>query len=175
MGVEAGPVGLGAAAAGTVLAASSARRVVTIALDAAQQAEVKAGDRVTITLPGGQATPGVVSSVGKVATGGSTPTVTVLVTPADPAATGSLDQAPAQVSLTTASVQDALVVPVNALMARASGGYPGGGGRAGGGAPPGPRHPRGFSRPPRPGPGHPPPPPPPPPRAGPPPPPPRPP
>ncbi len=121
--VTAVPASLGAPAAGTVLAASSARRVVTIALDAAQQAEVKAGDRVTITLPGGQATPGVVSSVGKVATGGSTPTVTVLVTPADPAATGSLDQAPAQVSLTTASVQDALVVPVNALMARASGGY----------------------------------------------------
>src|SRR5258708_14128063 len=123
MGVEAGPVGRGGPAAGTVLAARSARRVVTIALDAAEQAEVKAGDRVTITLPGGQATPGVVSSVGKVATGGSTPTVTVLVTPADPAATGSLDQAPVQVSLTTASVQDALVVPVNALMARASGGY----------------------------------------------------
>ena len=121
--VTAVSVSLGAPAAGTVLAASSTRRVVTIALDAAQQGEVKAGDRVTITLPGGQATPGVVSFVGKVATGGSTPTVTVLVTPADPAATGSLDQAPVQVSITTASVNDALVVPVNALMARASGGY----------------------------------------------------
>jgi hypothetical protein len=106
-----------------VLQASSTRRVVTIALDAAQQAEVKAGDRVTITLPDGQAAPGVISSVGKVATGGSAATVTVLVTPADPAATGSLDQAPVQVSITTASVKDALVVPVDALLARASGGY----------------------------------------------------
>ena len=114
---------LGGPASGTVLQASSTRRVVTIALDTAQQAEVKAGDRVTITLPNGQTTPGVVSSVGKVATGGSTPTVTVLVTPTDPAATGTLDQAPVHVSITTASVKNALVVPVNALMARASGGY----------------------------------------------------
>ena len=113
---------LGAPAAGTVLQASSTRRVVTIDLDAAQQSEVKVGDRVTITLPDGQAAPGVVSSVGKVATGGSTPTVAVLVTPTDPAATGSLDQAPVQVSITTASVKDALVVPVNALLAR-PGGY----------------------------------------------------
>jgi Putative peptidoglycan binding domain len=121
--VTAVPASLGAPASGAVLQASSTQRVVTIALDAAQQAEVKAGDRVTITLPNGQTTPGVVSSVGKVASGGATPTVTVLVTPTDPAATGSLDQAPVQVSITTASVKDALVVPVNALMARASGGY----------------------------------------------------
>jgi hypothetical protein len=121
--VTAVPASLGAPASGAVLQASSTQRVVTIALDAAQQGEVKAGDRVTITLPNGQTTPGVVSSVGKVASGGATPTVTVLVTPTDPAATGSLDQAPVQVSITTASVKDALVVPVNALMARASGGY----------------------------------------------------
>ena len=55
----------------------------TIALDAAQQSEVKTGDRVTITLPGGHTTPGVVSSVGKVASSssGGTPTVTVLARP----------------------------------------------------------------------------------------------
>ena len=40
----------------------------TIALDAAQQSEVKVGDQVTITLPNNQTTPGVVSSVGTVAT-----------------------------------------------------------------------------------------------------------
>src|SRR5215467_13003971 len=64
---------LGAPAAGPVLAATSTRRVVTIALDAAQQAQVKPGDKVAITLPTGRVTPGVVSSVGKVATGGSSP------------------------------------------------------------------------------------------------------
>jgi len=45
------------------------------------------------------------------------------VTPTDPAATGNLDQAPVTVSITTASVKDALVVPVDALLALAGGGY----------------------------------------------------
>jgi peptidoglycan hydrolase-like protein with peptidoglycan-binding domain len=114
---------LGAPAAGAVLQGSSTRRVVTIALDAAQQSEVAVGNRVTITLPDGQTTPGVVSSVGSVATGGSSPTITVLVTPADPRAAGALDQAPVTVSITTASAPDALVVPVDALLARSGGGY----------------------------------------------------
>jgi len=117
------PASLGAPAAGTVFAATSTRRVVTIALDAAQQAEVKAGDKVTITLPTGQATPGVVAMVGKVATTGSTPTVPVTVRLTDPKAAGALDQAPVTVSITTASVKNALVVPVDALLARASSGY----------------------------------------------------
>src|SRR5262249_55156044 len=52
------PGSLGAAAAGPVLAATSARRGVTIALDAAQQSEGKAGDKVMITLPTGRVTPG---------------------------------------------------------------------------------------------------------------------
>jgi len=114
---------LGAPAAGPVFAATSARRVVTIALDAAQQSQVKAGDTVAITLPTGRVTPGVVASVGKVATGGTSPKVTVIVTLAHPRAAGALDQAPVTVSITTASVKDALVVPVGALLARAAGGY----------------------------------------------------
>ncbi len=117
------PASLGAPAAGTVLAATSARHVVTIALDAAQQSQVKAGDTVIITLPSGRVTPGVVSSVGKVATGGNNPTITVTVTLNHPKAAGALDQAPVTVSITTATAKNALVVPVNALLARASGGY----------------------------------------------------
>src|SRR5262249_28628219 len=88
------PASLGSAAAGPVLAATSARRVVTIALDAAQQSEVQAGDKVAITLPTGRVTPGVVAAVGKVATGGTSPKVTVLVALAHPKAAGTLDQAP---------------------------------------------------------------------------------
>jgi multidrug efflux pump subunit AcrA (membrane-fusion protein) len=45
------------------------------------------------------------------------------VTPSDPAATGTWDQAPVQVTVTTASVPGALVVPVTALLARSGGGY----------------------------------------------------
>jgi hypothetical protein len=117
------PASLGAPAAGTVLAATSARHVVTIALDAAQQSQVKAGDKVMITLPTGRVTPGVVSTVGKVATSGSNPTITVIVTLKHPKAAGALDQAPVTVSITTAAVKNALVVPVGALLARAAGGY----------------------------------------------------
>jgi peptidoglycan hydrolase-like protein with peptidoglycan-binding domain len=117
---------------GPVLSATSTKRRVTIALDAASQADVKVGDPVTITLPDNSTTPGHVSYVGTVATapsadqgggGGGSPTIEVDVTPSDPAATGSLDQAPVSVSIVTASIQNALVVPVNALLALATGGY----------------------------------------------------
>jgi Putative peptidoglycan binding domain len=116
----------------TFLLATSTARAVTIDLDAAQQSAVEPGDQVTITLPNNQTTPGVVSTVATVATapssldgsnGSSTPTVTVEVTPTDPAATGSLDQAPVEVSITTASAKSALVVPVVALLAVSGGGY----------------------------------------------------
>src|SRR5215469_10444070 len=106
-----------------VLFATSTARQVTVALDAAEQSYVKAGDTVMVTLPDGKATPGRVSSVGKVATSSGTPTVTVEVRPLHPAATGSLDQAPVHVAITTATVKNALVVPVAALLALGSGGY----------------------------------------------------
>jgi hypothetical protein len=114
-----------------ILQASSTIRQVTVALDPAQQSQVKVGDRVTITLPDNQTTPGRVVSIGTVATAppsngggsGGPPTIEVDITPLDPAATGRLEQAPVQVSITTASVTRALVVPVNALLALASGGY----------------------------------------------------
>ena len=59
---------LGGPVSGPVLAATSDRQVVTIPLDASDQSEVKAGDAVSIMLPDGTTTPGVVSSVGSVAT-----------------------------------------------------------------------------------------------------------
>jgi peptidoglycan hydrolase-like protein with peptidoglycan-binding domain len=125
---------LGAAAqAGAALAtATSTARQVIVKLDATQQAAVKVGDQVAITLPDTSTTPGVVSTVGTVAVAAasndqpgqtSTPTIEVDVTPTDPAATGKLDQAPVLVAITTASVTDALVVPVAALLAVSGGGY----------------------------------------------------
>ncbi|HEY6789996.1 MAG TPA: hypothetical protein VI365_22070 [Trebonia sp.] len=119
---------LGGSAAGPVLAATSDQHVVTIPLDASQQSQVQAGDKVTVTLPDGAVTPGVVSSVGTVATttsgsSGSTTTIPVQVTLADPGAAGTLDQAPVTVNITAASVKNALAVPVTALLAQASGGY----------------------------------------------------
>jgi hypothetical protein len=122
---------LGAPATGPVLQASSTARTVSVALDADLQSEVKAGDRVTITLPDGSTTPGTVTSVGKVATapsnnsGGSDsgPTLPVTIRPTNPTATGSLDQAPVLVAITERTVHNVLAVPVNALLALAGGGY----------------------------------------------------
>ncbi|MEV3872963.1 peptidoglycan-binding protein [Streptomyces sp. NPDC049906] len=116
--------GTSAGPGAVVLEGSSTQRQVTVDLRASQQADVKAGDEVTISLPNGQSTPGVVSSVGKVATkSGESMTVQVLIKPSKPKATGQLDQAPVQVSIVSGSVEDVLSVPVNALLARAGGGY----------------------------------------------------
>jgi hypothetical protein len=120
---------LGGPADGPVLTATSDRHVVTIPLDASQQSEVKAGDTVSITLPDGTTTPGVVSSVGTVATtsgsGGSpTTTIPVQVKLTDPGAAGSLDQAPVTVNITTeSSPGPVLAAPVTALVAQSPGGY----------------------------------------------------
>lgn len=116
---------------GAVLGVSSTRRVVTIALDASQQSSIKVGDPVEITLPDNSTTPGHVSFVGTVASapsndqggGSSGPTIEVDVAADHPAATGRLDQAPVDVSITTATVRNVLAVPVNALVALAGGGY----------------------------------------------------
>jgi hypothetical protein len=114
---------LGAAASGPVFSATSARHVVTISLAAADQSEVKKDDPVTVTLPDGSVTPGVISSVGKVASGhGSSAKITVLVRLRHLGAAGHLDQAPVTVTITTSRVRNALAVPVAALVAR-PGGY----------------------------------------------------
>jgi hypothetical protein len=139
-----------AQAGGTVMQATSTIRQVQVALSAAQQTSMAVGDKVSITLPNNRTTRGAVSSVATVATcpssagsggsgsspaapgtdtcssgtsGSTTPTITVDVTPSDPAATGTWDQAPVEVGITTASVRGALVVPVTALLARSDGSY----------------------------------------------------
>jgi peptidoglycan hydrolase-like protein with peptidoglycan-binding domain len=141
----------GSARAGeTVMQGTSTTHQVRVALSASQQTSVAVGDKVSITLPNNHTTGGVVSSIGAVATcpsssgsggsgsssaapgtdtclssnsGNTTPTIAVGVTPSHSAATGRWDQAPVQVGITTASVPNALVVPVTALLARAGGDY----------------------------------------------------
>jgi peptidoglycan hydrolase-like protein with peptidoglycan-binding domain len=120
---------LGDSAARQVLTATSNRHVVRISLNASAQSQVKAGEKVTVTLPDGAATPGVVSWVGTVATttsgGGGNPgaTIPVQVKLTHPRAAGTLDQAPVTVNIITSTVHDVLVVPVTAPLAQASGGY----------------------------------------------------
>jgi peptidoglycan hydrolase-like protein with peptidoglycan-binding domain len=114
-----------------VLQASSTRRVVTAAVDPALQTQLKDGDAVSVTLPDDQATSGVITDVGTVAVapsnggngGSGTPIIDVTVTLDDPSATGTLDQAPVSVAITTATAKDVLSVPVTALVALLEGGY----------------------------------------------------
>ena len=64
-------VGAPATPGTVVLTTSSTTPVVTIDLDAGEQGEVKAGDPVSITLPDGSITPGVVSQISRVASSSS--------------------------------------------------------------------------------------------------------
>jgi len=92
---------------------------------------VAAGQPVSIELPSGTSTPGVVTAMGPpppVGAGGpsssSSGSSTVLtVTPEDPTATGSADGEAVQVSLVVQSVRHVLAVPVAALLALSGGGY----------------------------------------------------
>ena len=115
---------------------SSSRHDVAIQLDVSEQSQVKVGDRVLVTLPDNRNTPGVVVSVGKVATtpsggqGGpgsapasSSPAIPVHVRLLHSSDAGTLDQAPVNVLITTAHLSNVLVIPVTALVALAGGGY----------------------------------------------------
>lgn len=135
------PATVGGPATGPMVTGTTTTRQITVPLSATQQSAVHAGDAATITLPDNRTTAGTVTSVSTVATSasgsggsggsgssagsgsGSAPTVEVDITPTDPAATGSLDQAPVQVEITTGRVDNALVVPVTALLATIGGGY----------------------------------------------------
>jgi hypothetical protein len=96
-----------------------------------QTALVRAGNRVTITLPDGSTTPGRVRTVSSVASAAhdpgangsdGPPTIQAVVSLKKPADTGSLDQAPVTVTVVGDSVRNATVVPITALVALAGGG-----------------------------------------------------
>src|SRR6185437_9682101 len=130
---------------GGVLQATSTVRQVVAQVDTTQQDHVAPGAQVSIVLPNTQTTPGVVTSVSSQVnapssgssgsagssgsssssssngSGSSPDTVDVDIKMNDPSAAGSIDQAPVQVNITTATVHDALVVPIDALLAEPSG------------------------------------------------------
>jgi len=145
-GLGTGAVPGGAATPGaTVLTGSSLTPVVTMDLDASMQTQVAAGNKVSITLPDGSVTPGVISSISTASTssssssssspsssssangsgnsGPSAATITVVVSLTSAKAAGSLNQAPVQVTITTGAVSNVLIVPVDALLAQTGGSY----------------------------------------------------
>jgi hypothetical protein len=128
----------GTAAPGTpVLSGTSPNRVVTAELETGQRSTVRAGDHVDVTLPDVDPLRGRVTSVGQVATtpvadqgngpqqgGGNLDLATVPVTIAVTLPRGfGLDQAPVNVTITTDTRRDVLLIPIAALLARPGGGY----------------------------------------------------
>jgi peptidoglycan hydrolase-like protein with peptidoglycan-binding domain len=113
---------------GPVLSYTGTTRIVTVRLDVDKQQWVKAGITATVELPDGKRVQGTVTGVGTVATtrtanNQETTTIDVTVAVADQNALGALDEAPVDVILQTEQRQNVLVVPVNALVALAEGGY----------------------------------------------------
>jgi peptidoglycan hydrolase-like protein with peptidoglycan-binding domain len=123
-----GQVGAPARPGAPVLSATSDKLHVRVDLDASQQGEVKKGDRVQITLPGNTPVTGRVAGFGRVAqaeqgTQAADATIPTFISLDDPAKAGGLDQAPVQVDITTKGVDNALSVPVTALVGKSGGGF----------------------------------------------------
>jgi len=113
-----------------VLDATSDTLEVHIELEASQQGAVKAGDRVQITLPSNTSVTGKVDRLGAVAHAPAGPngnagpaTIPAYISLDDPAKVRGLDEAPVQVEITTQDVDNALSVPVTAIVGRSGGGY----------------------------------------------------
>lgn len=119
------PVGPG----GAILAGTSTRQMVDVDLAADDRDLLDVGMAVTVELPDHSRLDATVASIGRVAEsapdgqGGTTTTIPVTVTLADPAAAGELDAAPVKVSVVTESRKNVLAVPVQALLALIEGGY----------------------------------------------------
>lgn len=115
--------------AGTeVLTATSTARVVVVQLDADRQSLVSPGDAVSVDLPDGTTATGKIATVSSTATApadgqGGKATIEVTIVLDDPAASGTVDQAPVEVRITTLSRPGVLAVPVNAPLALSEGGY----------------------------------------------------
>jgi Putative peptidoglycan binding domain len=130
-------VGQALAEGGEVLDTTSTRRVVKVELDVAKQASARRGDSVRVTLPGGATVGGRITRVGHVAhaksgsggggagdaSGDQELVVDVTIALRSARGTRRYDQAPVSVALASEQRRNAMVVPVNALLARRGGGY----------------------------------------------------
>jgi hypothetical protein len=125
-----GELGGSASPGAQVLYATSDTPEVQIALDPSYQGEVVTGDRARITLPGNTSTTGKVDRLGRVAqlpagqnNNAGQATIPAFISLDDPSKASGLDMAPVRVEITTQGVEDALSVPVTALVGKAGGGF----------------------------------------------------
>jgi peptidoglycan hydrolase-like protein with peptidoglycan-binding domain len=124
-----GDLGGSARPGAPVLNATSDKLHVQVALDPSQQGAVKKGDSAQITLPGNTPVSGRVEGFGRVAQApgqDSKPadaTIPTYISLDDPGKARGLDRAPVQVDITTEGVENALSVPVTALVGKSGGGF----------------------------------------------------
>jgi len=125
-----GALGGAARPGAPVLNATSDKLHVQLALDPSQQGAVKKGDRAQVTLPGNTPVSGWVEGFGRVAQVPAGPdskaadaTIPTYIGLDDVAKARGLDQAPVQVDITTKGVENALSVPVTALVGKSGGGF----------------------------------------------------
>jgi peptidoglycan hydrolase-like protein with peptidoglycan-binding domain len=122
-------IGASAGPGAPIVSATTTTRVVRVTLTADRQTTVHPGDKVRVTVPGLAApVDGTIREVGTVATvppdePDAAATVPVVIAVRLPPGAPALDQAPVQVAITSAQRENVLLVPVNALLAGASGGY----------------------------------------------------
>ena len=125
-GVPGGP----ARADAPVLSVTSNRLQVQVDFGPSQRGRVKTGDRAQITLPGNATVTGKVVGFGRVAqapagrdSSAADATIPTYISLDDPSKARGLDRASVGVQITTAGVDNALSVPVTALVGRSGGGF----------------------------------------------------
>ena len=123
-------LGGNASSGALVLYATSDVPQVQVALDPSYQGEVVAGDAAQITLPGNILVTGKVDRLGRVAqvpagqgNNAGQATIPAFINLDDPGKARGLDSAPVRVEITTEGVENALSVPVTALLGKAGGGF----------------------------------------------------
>ncbi len=99
-------------------------------LEPSEQDQVKRGDRAQIALPGNTTVMGKVAGFGRTARApagqdgsAADATIPTSISLDDPRKARGLDKAPVQVDVITAGVDDALSVPVTALVGKSGGGF----------------------------------------------------
>ncbi len=121
-------VGAAVAPGVPVLATSASRQEIQVWLEADRQDLLEVGDNVGLELPDESKTTGVVTAFSDVVTtvidGPETKRVfEVTIELDDPSAAEGLDEAPVDIEVVSEEATDVLVVPVNALLSLAEGGY----------------------------------------------------
>ena len=125
-----GELGGAAQPAAAVLNATSETLEVQVDLEGSQQREVQTGAHAQITLPDNTSVTGKVDRLGTVAqapaeqnNNAGSATTRAHISLDDPAKAHGLDKAPVQVEITTEGVDNALSVPVTAIVGKSGGGF----------------------------------------------------